>query len=294
MMAFTRRAALIAGSAALAVRGKAIADTPAYDAFGSPEDVVIAGHDDHAMEPFISRDGKLLLFNNRNEPANKTDLHWAERVDDLRFTYRGPIAGANSPDALEGVPSLSARGELVFVSTRSYSQTFSTIYHAAFANGAVTEPPQLIDGISRKTPGWVNFDAEVSADGNTLYYVDSWFGAKGFPQSADIVMAERGVPHPDSARIFQNVNTSALEYAVGISADERELFFTRVAKIAPDAQPSIWRATRTTTADPFGIPQRIAAIGGFAEAPSLAPDGKSLYFHALIDGRFRIRRVIRA
>lgn len=292
-MAFTRRAALIAGSAVLAARGKAFADAPTYDAFGPPQDVVIAGYDNHAMEPFVTRDGKLLLFNNRNDPANKTDLHWAERVDDLHFTYRGPIAGANTPDALEGVPSLSARGELVFVSTRSYGQTFSTIYHTAFANGAVTEPPKLIDGISRKTPGWVNFDAEISADGATLYYVDSWFGTAGFPQSADLMIAQRGTPHPDSARIFQNINSSALEYAAGISANELELFFTRVAKIAPDAQPSIWRAVRASTADPFGPPQRIAAVGGFAEAPSPSPDGKALYFHALIDGKFRIRRVAR-
>lgn len=139
----------------------------------------------------------------------------------------------------------------------------------------------------------MNFDVEISADGNTLYTVDSWFGAKGYPQSADFIIAQRGVTHPDSARIFRNINTSALEYASGISADELELFFTRVAKITPGAIPSIWHAARASKADPFDPPLRIAAITGFAEAPSLSPDGKSLYFHASIGNKFIIRRVTR-
>ena len=38
---------------------------------------------------------------------------------------------------------------------------------------------------------WVNFDAEVSADGETLYAVDSRFSADGTPLTADLFMARR-------------------------------------------------------------------------------------------------------
>jgi hypothetical protein len=43
------------------------------------------------MEPFVSRDGKYLFFNNLNEPLVNTNLHWAERVDDLHSKHRGEI-----------------------------------------------------------------------------------------------------------------------------------------------------------------------------------------------------------
>ena len=37
-----------------------------------PRPVVVEGYDDHLMEPFVTRDGKFLLFNNSNEPPEKT------------------------------------------------------------------------------------------------------------------------------------------------------------------------------------------------------------------------------
>jgi hypothetical protein len=125
------------------------------------------------MEPFLTHDGRFLLFNNRNDPGVDTNLHYAERIDGLHFVYRGEIQGVNT-SALEAVPSVSCDGDLYFVSTRSYPQTFSTIYRARFSAG-VASGVQLVPGISRRTPGWVNFDAEVSADGQTLYAVDSLF-----------------------------------------------------------------------------------------------------------------------
>jgi hypothetical protein len=40
-------------------------------------------------------------------------------------------------------------------------------------------------------------------------------------------------------------------------------------------------------------PQRVAAISGFAEAPALSPDGRSLYYHALRGSRFFVERIQR-
>ena len=67
--------------------------------------MTIRGYDGDAMEPFITKDGRWLLFNNRNDPRINTDLHFAARVDDLTFTYKGEIKGVNTA-ALEGVPSV--------------------------------------------------------------------------------------------------------------------------------------------------------------------------------------------
>src|SRR5262245_51215254 len=93
-----------------------------YAAFGNPERITIRGNSDHAMEPFIARDGRYLFFNNSNDPSVNTNLHYAERINDLTFEYKGEVAGVNTR-ALEGVPTMDKNGDFYFVSTRSYKET---------------------------------------------------------------------------------------------------------------------------------------------------------------------------
>jgi len=298
MTAIARRDLLATGLAALALHGcsKSGATEELDETFSSAADVTIRGYDGDAMEPSMSRDGRLLLFNNRNEAPQNTDLHWSERIDDLTFAYRGKIEGTNTA-ALEGTPSMDRNGELYFVSTRSYDRTFSTLYRAHFAGGK-TSVPELIPGVSRRQPGWVNFDLEISADGRTLYFVDSWFGRAGYPQSAGLVIATRQVEGfrrlPQSEALLASVNGGGLVYAPAISADECELCFTRVQAITADATPAIFRSTRAATDQPFGTPRRIAAITGFAEGPTFSPNADLLYFHARRENRFVIRSVRKA
>jgi hypothetical protein len=63
----------------------------AGDAFANPEPVAIIGYQGHAMEPFISRDARYLLFNNLNEPSENTDLEQHDRNADVR--YERPMNG---------------------------------------------------------------------------------------------------------------------------------------------------------------------------------------------------------
>jgi hypothetical protein len=271
------------------------ADTGTYNLLQGPEDVSITGYSGDAMEPFLTRDGRYLLFNNRNDPSENTNLHWANRVDDLTFAYLGEIPGVNTP-ALEGVPSMDRDGNLYFVSTRSYKQTLSTIYRAKIVDG-VTGAPELVEGISLRTPGWVNFDAEISADGNTLYFVDGYFGSGNRPQSSTVVAAVRAGKGfrrlTESSRLFAKVNGDSLQYATNVSEDELELFFTRVRRVEASAEPAIFRSVREKADQPFSAPQRVSAIQGFAEASTLSRDGQSLYYHCRVNGRFRVRRVKR-
>jgi hypothetical protein len=268
-------------------------DAGTYDAFHSPEDVTIRGYNGDLMEPFLTRDGLYLLFNNRNEAPENTNLHWARRVDDLTFLYLGEIQGVNTP-ALEGVPSMDRDGNLYFVSTRSYDQTRSTIYRARFRDG-VASSIELVEGVSRKVAGWVNFDADISADGRTLYFVDGYFGRAGYPQKASIVAAIRAGNGFSRVKdkMFENVNRNGLQYAPNVSADELELFVTRVPKMERGAEPAIYRSVRARLDQTFAAPQRVSAIQGFAEASTLSSDGRSLYYHARVEGKFRLRRVTR-
>lgn len=261
-------------------------------AFGNPERVTIRGYSDHAMEPFITRDGRYLFFNNSNDPSVNTNLRYAERIDDLTFGYKGEVAGVNT-QALEGVPTMDKSGGFYFVSTRSYKETLSTIYQGRFSGGAVTGV-KIVEGISEKTPGRVNFDVEVSADGRTIYFVDGVFSGKPVPDRSDIAIAVRGDSGfrrlSRSAELLKNINTDALEYAACISPDELELFFTRVGKNGP----AIYRSTRKSVTQPFDPPERVAAIKGFVEASTLSPDGRSLYYHLKEGERFVIYRVTRS
>jgi len=262
------------------------------NAFQNPQRVIIEGYSDDAMEPFLSRDGKYLFFNNLNEPSVNTNLNWAERIDDLHFKYRGELKGVNTP-ALEGVPSMDREGNFYFVSNRSYDQTASTLYRGKFADGVISGV-ELVPGVSLAKPGIVNFDAEISADGNTLYFVESEFSPFGQPKSARILYARRNgntfVRDPASASVMQSINADGLNYAPATSASECEIFFTR----AGPQGPAIYMAHRASKTQPFQEPMRLAAITGFAEAPTLSPDEQSLYFHKKEDGHFVLYRITRA
>lgn len=264
---------------------------PPDAAFGAPRRVEMRGYTGNLMEPFLARDGGRLFFNNLNSAPENTNLHWATKVNDSTFQYQGEIAGVNTPD-LDGVPTLDAANNLYFVSLRSYTSSLSTIYRAALAGGAATNV-QLVDGISRLEPGWVNFDVEVSADGQQLYFVDGKLTSSGIPQSADLVLAGKtstGFARlPTSVAVLQNVNTSALEYAACISSDGLTLCFTRLQlPITAASAPAIFVATRPTSVDAFGEVKRIASISGFAEAPTISPDGKQLYFHQKVGNGYAL------
>src|SRR5438105_3406142 len=208
-------AALLAASlAACGPQRTAGPAEPEYRGFGAPQRVAIRGYSGDAMEPFITRDGRWLLFNNRNDPRTDTNLHFAERVDDVTFDYRGELRGANSP-ALDGVASMDRDGNLYFVSTRSYAQTLSTLYRGRFRAGTVSNV-ELLPGVSLRRPGMLIFDAEIAPAGDVLFLVDGEFAGGPNPKSADIAIAVRegaGFRRlPEGAAFLRNVNTPALEY----------------------------------------------------------------------------------
>jgi hypothetical protein len=286
-----RRTASLAVAGILAMASAVLPAAPSAAASAQAQAVTIRGYAGDAMEPHITRDGRFLLFNNSNQPPADTNLHYAERIDDLTFQYRGEIAGVNTT-ALDAVPTTDRAGNLYFVSTRSYPQTFSTIYTGKFADGRVSGL-RLVPGVSRGQPGMVNFDVEVSPDGGTLYFVDSQFEG-GRPRWAHLVIASKRpggfMRAPDSDHLLYKVNAEGMEYAPCISADGLTLFFTRGHLGLRRAGASIFVAMRPALGEPFAKPQRLP-IAGFVEGPALSADQKSLYFHRRDGGRFAIYRV---
>src|SRR5271163_3834607 len=254
--------------------GHALSDTavpekkhapPTFGVFTNPEPVTIEGYSADAMEPFISPDGNYLFFNDSNS-LPQTNLYYATRIDDVTFQFQGEIGGANAT-GLNAVASMDVNNTFYFVSTRSYSETLSTIYWGIFS------------------------------DGSTLYFVDGVFNGGSVPEAASIAIAKRRGNHfkriGDSAKIMRKINTDGLNYAPDISKSGLEFFFTRIEGTPPTPPPVIYTATRASTSEPFGTPSVIEAITGFAEAPALSPDEKSLYYHEQVNGTFVIFRVTR-
>src|SRR5256885_4062329 len=161
----------------------ATGEAPPDQSFADPRCAEIRGYTGDAMEPFLTRDGRYLLFNSSNAPGVNTDLHYARVVDELTFAYEGPLRGTNSP-VLDGVATVSTAGDLYFVSVRSYDSTGSTVYHGQFRDGTARDV-RLVPGFPRGR-GVVIFDVEVSADGNAIYYARGLFAGGPVPESADL------------------------------------------------------------------------------------------------------------
>lgn len=270
--------------------------------FDMPVTVTIEGYAGHAMEPFLSRDGQWLFFNNRNQPQDQTDIHLAERISDTRYRYVGLLSGANSTE-LDGVPSMDRNGVFVFVSPRAYDSSRNTLWQGWFQDGQITDVRELAGTFSRQEPLWLNIDAEISADGQSLYFVESrWRLIRGGVRSADILLARRTADGAfdqitGEAELFDRINTDSLEFAPAVTEDELTLYFTRVDEAAlrdgVDAGFGIFVATRVAREDPFEEPRRIEAIRGYVEAPTVAPGDCAILFHKRVDGTFVIQRAER-
>ncbi len=269
----------------------------------NPQQVEIEGYDDNCMEPFISRDGKYLFFNNSNDEIADTHLHVAQRVVALKFKYLGPLKGAAS-SGKDMAPSGDSAGNLFFTSTRSFAENGLTIYGGRWSPGelSLTGVAAVLGDMS-SPPSWLKMDCELSPKGNLLVLAQAEF-TKGatVPTKSDLELRRKEgtafrkfVP---GDYFLRNVNTPALEYAPAISADESELFFTRSSlrrqngKLQPYFR--IMVATRTKSTEPFGTPRVLAGLTGLIEGPTLSLDKSELFFHRKLGDKFVIFRAERS
>ena len=74
---------------------------------------------------------------------------------------------------------------------------------------------------------------------------------------------------------------------------ERHALHVSFRTATADVQVAIYRSYRASREAPFSVPERVAAISGLVEAPSLSGDGRSLYYHKREGSRFVIYRVAR-
>ncbi|QQG35490.1 MAG: hypothetical protein HYS17_08085 [Micavibrio aeruginosavorus] len=276
-------------------QGEVVAPEPPDDSYGPAEMVEIEGYDGHIMEPFLTTDGKYLLFNNENYPEADTDLHIAERTGTLSFKYLGKLKGANTR-ALDGAPSMDSAGNVYFTTTRAYGDKLDTIYTGVF-DGKRLKNVRVAPGHISPDRLWdINMDVSISPDGRDMYISRATFMEKGHvPIKSDIMLAHAGPSgfeiDPHGTEIMKNQNTEALEYAPAITGDGLTLFYTRAAEGMTGLR--ILVATRADKNAVFDTPKVIPTITGFVEAPTFSPDASELFFHKKKAGKFRVFRVAR-
>jgi len=202
------------------------------------------------------------------------------------------------------VASLDGSGGFYFISPRDYDETRNTLWRAEFDAGRVRDARPLPGTLAPNPLLRLNMDAEISADGERLYFTDNrWRLFGGGIASSNLALAAKdaeGAFHrvPGSQRLFAAVNTDRLEFAPALTEDELTLYFTRVDRDAlrrgAPGGFAIFVSTRPSTRDPFAPPRRIEAISGYVEGPTVAPDGCTLYFHQRVQERFVIRAATRS
>jgi hypothetical protein len=306
---------LVSGFALLICAALSEPATARANAFGSPEPVAVldlpigaGGTPLSTEEPYVSRDGRFLFFNSGEAEGNK-DLHYAEATP-RGWEYRGALGpDINTRKEVEGNPTVDRAGTFYFVDGGAPAMIRAGRF---FADGRLLDVARVHEAPKRKVELFAqrvsgNMGVEVSADGSTLYFDRATWRLAGIKVrsilACDILLMTRTATgfvfdEAHARRLLANVNGPDIDYAESISADDLELFFTRLAPAdveSGNVRSRIMRAVRPSRDAPFEAPEMVASIGDrdFVEGPALTDDGRTLYYHKRVGQKFRLFRVRR-
>lgn len=276
--------------------------------WGNEEEVEIDGYSGNAMEVKASADEVVLFWNDKPSVGDTAmNIHYAVRQSSGRYLYIGTLPGAIDSNFLDGVPAIDNVGNFYFVSTRSYSSNFQTIYGGAVnvlaANSLSISNVSLVDShVTEGRSPYLDMDIDVSWDGTIMISSRAQFSGNPFPDSSKLVLfnlTSRVASHmANSDQVLENVNSSLCRvYAASMSADKKELYYTLIPKTtATMSDFRIVVAKRNSTSDAFSKGAVIKGISiNQTEGPAISYDGKSLYFHKYdgVSGRFKLYKVSR-
>lgn len=278
--------------------------------WSAPVEVTINGYSQNAMEPKPSFDQVVLFWNDKPATDNQMNIHYAIKDGSGVYQYKGTLTGTVDASFLDGVPSVDLNGQFYFVSTRSYSTDFHTIFGGLAQ--VIAGPALQINSVaaadavvSAGVNGTLDMDADVTWDGLQMVVSRATFSGHPYPETSRLkyfdVSSRLLSARSDTDTVFQNVNFSDCRtYAGSISRDKLEIFFTVLpgggSASADDFRIAV--AKRTSVSEAFSNPQLIQGLSGqFTEGPSPTYDdlSKTLFFHRWDGsaGKFKIYKVSR-
>jgi WD40 repeat protein len=191
----------------------------------------------------------------------------------------------------EGKPSLSSDGrELYFVSDRPGSLGGPGDQDIYVSKRASTEadwgPPERVP--APISSPFFDITPSISLDGLALYFASNRPGLNS-PPWPDLWVSHRASVNDDwgePVNLGQGVNTPLFEGSISVSDDELTAYF---AGVTPDFVFKIYRASRNSTAEPFGRRELVEPpinFDGNAYGPALTPNQHVMFFSAGVDNPF--------
>lgn len=122
------------------------------------------------------------------------------------------------------------------------------------------------------------------------------FDQSGNLKAADLVIAKKNGSSfqrlANSSEVMKNINTTVLEYTACISVNQLELYLARVPiPFTATSAPEIFVPTMSNITEPFSSPSKIQSITDSAEAATITPHQKNLYYHKKENDKFVLYRV---
>lgn len=282
-------------------------------------EIPITGYSGNAMEPQISADGGVLLFNNKTSSDTEMDIHYAVKQVDDSYAYGGTLTGANVNGVLDGVPATDSSNNFYFMSLRNYGAGSPARYRSLFAGqfslagglsviNVAAADSSFPDGTAPSgSTIHVDMDLGLSWDGTKAIVARAVFSdGKGYPDSSQLVMFDSNpttrllTADATSDAILQNINLAACRiYAPTLSINKLELFYS-VLEVS-DGNVFNFKmvvAQRANTTEAFSKGSILSGITGqIYEGPSISnhDGGKTLYYHKQdsTTGKFKLYKVTR-
>lgn len=190
----------------------------------------------------------------------------------------------NDPSGTNTAPEISANGlELYFQSDRTSSMGSMDLYVAKRTSTSASWGAATNLGAPINTVGQERGPA-LSNDGLTLIF-SSDRGGPGSVGALDLYMSTRASlsdPWSSPVNLGNVINTVDLDSGADISADGLSLYFYSNTTSSSFGLNDIYVSTRATVVDPWGPPSNLGSLINTSvheQAPEIASDGLSLYFH---------------
>ncbi len=300
------------------------ADTGCLDQLGSntewgneTEVVISNGYTGNAMEPQISADGVVLLFNNKTSDDTQMNIHFAVKQSDGSYAWAGELSGANQAGVLDGVPATDSLNNFYFMSLRNYgaSGRWRSLFGAQFSSSGGLSLANIAAADASFSDGtapsggtlYVDMDLGLSWDGTEAIVARAKFsGGKGYPDTSVLELFSVNsttralTANTNSAALLQNVNVDGCKlYAPSMSQDKKELYYTVLTVRGTNTYNfKVVVSKRANTSDSFGVGSVITGVTGeLTEGPSISyvDGGKTLYYHKKdpVSGLFKIYKLTR-
>ena len=178
-------------------------------------------------EPYLSPDGRRLLFASRRDYPGKTAAEGEEAYDLFEVEWKNsawseprPLAGVNSA-AYDNYPAVAANGTLYFASHRAGGAGRNDLWRSRFMNGAYRPPEAIADLNTPQTDA----DPYVAPDERYIIFTPDRPGGQGAGDLYVSYFQNGGWAAPVS--LGPLVNTGDYEYTPWVTADGRWLYFSR-------------------------------------------------------------------